>query len=470
MIIEYSLPHSFDNLARTCKRIYTRCAPFIKRHNKLRFRFRKFGYWAHERDSLVAASDLIGIIAADPIVARYIRVANLVDDSRFLRHVRARVDPSPKSVPSIEEGGDIVQLFANSTHLQRAGLDWREYYSTFAEDVREMRYSQHGTAFLLTLLGDTEILTIPSSWQPNAATDQLLDVLVTEAKKPSFLSSGLRPVTTFQGSLSRSETENWGLSWASTFLALPHLKLFDSPCSFSVGGSPTSLAFRNSTHNAEALEAAHLGGCCIDDVGITAFLKHTPCLKTLRYSHNTLYDYQPPDWDMCKFINAVAREAGSHLLEFSVKIQQLRGSILPGKASTRNFQKLEKFEFPLKLVVCNINAAGITGNMATSMQRLFNASLDPLVRDLIPTSVTHLSLKSDGKGPHDRALDALFRNFRAVRTAQLPNLQEVHIACKQEADKAYKQQCNKIVADGDQEGVSVHLDTSDHFEVIKWDR
>ncbi|KAF2809893.1 uncharacterized protein BDZ99DRAFT_462541 [Mytilinidion resinicola] len=118
--------------------------------------------------------------------------------------------------------------------------------------------------------------------------------------------------------------------------------------------------------------------------------------------------------------------------------------------------------------MCNINAAGVTGNIATSLQRFFNGSLDPFVRDLIPTSVTHLVLESEGMGPYDKALDALFRHFRAVRRSQLPNLQEVHIACKQAADNAYKQQCNKIVAEGDREGVVVRLQPFG-FSSVNWD-
>ncbi|KAJ4345859.1 uncharacterized protein N0V89_011994 [Didymosphaeria variabile] len=384
IIIVYSLPSSFENLATTCKRIYARCTPFIKRHNELRYRFQDF-YYDYERDSLVAASDLISLIAADPIVAQYIHTANLVHDSKFLRHARARGKP-PKSVPSIEGGGAIVQLFANSTYLQRARLDWREHYTTFAEDVREMRYSQHGSVFLLTLLGYTENLTIPGSWKQNATTTRLLDVIVMEARKPNFQPSspGLRRLTAFHGEYSTSETNDWGM-----------------------------------------------------------------------------------DWDICKFINAVARKAGSHLEEFSVTLHESGGSILPGKASTRGFKKLKKFELPLKVVTCNLNAAGVTGNIATSLQRLIAS--DPFIRDLIPTSVRHLSIKSEGLGPYDKGLDALFGRFRAVRRSQLPNLQELHIACKQEADNTYKQQCNKIVAEGKREGVIVHLEAYEYSGGINWD-
>jgi hypothetical protein len=465
IIVDYSIAQSFENLAMTCKRIYARCTPFIERHNKLRSRFRNFLYYTHAYDSVVAASDLINIIAADPIVARYIRIATLVEDSEFIPHIRTRGLP-PKSVPSIEDGGAIVQLFANSTYLRRAQLDWREYYSTFAEDVREGRYSQHGSAFLLTLLVDTENLTLPSKWKPNAATNQLLDVLANETRQPSFLSSGLRSVTNFGGS--PSQTGSWGLSWATSFLTLPHLKSFRVPRSFAVGQNPTSLAFRGSPYMADTLQVVSLSACCIDDVGITDFLRHTPRLKTLYYSHSTRHDHLPPDWDICKFINAVAREAGGHLIEFVVSIRELRGSILPGKASTRHFQKLKKFEFPMELVECNINAAGVTGNIATSLLRFFNGSQDAFVRDLIPTSVTHLSMTSEGIGPYDKGLEALFRHFRAIRKSQLRNLQEVHIALKQEADKVYKQQCNNIVAEGRREGLAVRLSSFDVSWAQDW--
>jgi hypothetical protein len=471
MIVEFSLPQSFENLASTCKRIYGRCTPFIKRHNELRARFRNFVYYTHRRDNLVAASDLINLIAADPNVAQYIRTADLLNDSQFLKHQRCYSGPDEpsKSVPSIEDGGPIVQLFANSRYLRQARLDWKEYYSTFAEDVREMRYSQHGSVFLLTLLEDTEDLTIPCSWKPNAATNQLLNVLTKEATHSNSSSSGLRSVTSFHGRKTGLETGPWDLSSVGPFLTLPQLEFFSGSGSFLAEGNPRSHAFGGSSRMADTLEVAHLCGCCIDEVGIAEFLKHTPRLKSLIYSHNTQHEDLPPDWDICEFINTVAREAGSHLVELTVTINELRGSILPGKASARRFQKLQKFQFPLEVAMCNINAAGITGNIATSLQRLFNGSSDPFVRDLIPTSVTHLALKSKAMCPHDMALDALFRNFRAIRRIQLPNLQEVHIDCKQESDDVYKQRCNKIVEECGREDVVVHLEAYEYSGGISWD-
>jgi hypothetical protein len=464
IIVENSLSLSFENLAMTCKRIYARCKPFIKRHNELRSRFQDFRYEFYDlsRDNLravAAASDLIKLIAADPTVARYIRSANLVDDGRFILRVRARTFGCPRrTVPSIEEGGDIVQLFANSTHLRRAGLDWKEFYSKFAEDVQGERYSQHGSAFLLTLLEHTEKLTIPVAWKPDGATNQLINVLVGETAQSSFSSAGLRSITSFHGTMSKSESGEWGLSFARPFLALPGLKYFSALDSFAVGNHPQSLAFSDPTHFADALQEAHLGRCCMDDEGISRFLKHTPRLKTLTYYHDTQHDFLPSAWNICKFVNAVAREAGTHLIEFSVgTVSSWGGSILPGRVSARGFQKLEKFELPLDIVMCNIHAAGVTGSIANSMQRLFNGSWDPFVRDIIPPSVTHLVLKSEPFSPYDRALDALFGNFRAIRRTQWINLQEVKIHCKQQSDSAYKKKCNSIVAECLRGGVIVNL-------------
>jgi len=121
--------------------------------------------------------------------------------------------------------------------------------------------------------------------------------------------------------------------------------------------------------------------------------------------------------------------------------------------------------------MCNINASAFTGDIATSLQFFFNGSLDPVVRDLIPPSVTHMLLKSEGMGTNGKgkALHALFRHFRAVRRSQLRNLQEVHIACRQEADNAYKQQCNNIVAEGEREGVAVHLHAYEYSGGLNWD-
>ncbi|KAL9084423.1 MAG: hypothetical protein Q9165_008061 [Trypethelium subeluteriae] len=448
-IIEFTLPQGFENVALTCKRMYARSTPFIERHHELRSRFGSFEYYLRPRGlSLMSASDLIMLIATEPVVARYIRTATFEIDSLFLRRER------PKSVPSIDNGGAVVEMFANSAYLKQAGLDWKEYYTIFEDDVKERRYSQHGATFLLTLLPHVEKLILPRSWKPNDMTNKLLDTIVCMAKRSRCLSSAsLTSVARFEASLSLGTEERFDLSWAGPFLALPSMQSFHGPSCLALRDDPRSLI--DSHHIAETLRAAHLMSCCMDEVGITSFLKHTPHLKTLRYWHCTKIDSPVQDWDICSFINAIKCEAGSHLTELSVTIRELHGSIIPGKVSMCGFQRLTTLEYPLELVICNITTAA--GHTSTPSKPLVSSAIDPFVSDLIPTSVAKLSLVSQGTDHHENALNALFRQFHAVKKIQLSALQEIHISCPDHADDAYKRQCDKIVTDSEDTGVVVLL-------------
>jgi hypothetical protein len=449
-IIQHTLPEGFESVALTCRRIYARCTPLIDRHRELRSRFQTFEYYLRPHGlNLTSASDMIMLIATEPVVAHYIRAATFEIDSCFLHRQR------PKSVPSIQDGGAVVGLFANSTYLKQANLDWKEYYTTFEADVRERRYSQHGAAFPSTLLPKIEKLITPRSWKPNDATEKLLDAVVDRAKQSR---SSLASVTRFEGAVSLCTEERFDLRWASPFLALPHIRSFRGPSCLALEGIPRSLAFQDSHHIAETLQAAHLVSCCIDAVGIADFLKHTPSLKTLRYWHGTKNDAPTLDWDICKFVNAVEREAGSHLVELSVAIRELRGSIVPGQASIRGFQRLKTLEIPLELFMCNIAAA---------LSHATNPS-EPLV-NLIPTSVAQLSLISKGTGHHDKALNALYRHFQSMHNSQLSGLQEIHISCPNSAEEIYKDQCDRVVKEGSDKGVVVHLKPFPSTYRFLWD-
>ncbi|KAH8812695.1 F-box domain protein [Xylogone sp. PMI_703] len=438
-IIVHTLLEGFESVALTCKRIYARCRPFIEYHNKLRSRFRTFEYYLRWRGwNFMSASDLLTLIAAEPVVARYIRTATFKPDSRFLgRQVR-------KSVPSIHDGGPIVELFANSLYLKEAGLDWKEYYTTFESDIKERRYSQHGAAFLLTLLPNIEKLIIPQAWKPNEATDKLLEFVIEKAKQST--ASSLASVTRFEESVPLDVDIRFDLRWASPFLVLPRLRSFLGPSCLALEDIPGSLAFRDSHYTAETLQAAYLVDCCSDEVGIANFLKHTLSLKMLTYSHCTKTDSPTQDWDICKFINAVEREAGSHLVHLSIAIDHLPGSIVPGQASIRGFQRLETLQIPMELVMCNIPAAA----------RYTTSPPEPFA-DLIPASVTWLSLLSKETDHHEEALNALFRYFHSVHNSQLSALEKIYIPYPESVDDAYKNQCNKVAEESYSKGVIVHL-------------
>ena len=473
-IITHVLPEGFESVTLTCRRIYALCTPFIERHNRLRSQFQNFTYYEKMTDPsfpIRTSFDLIVRIAVEPIVARYIRTADFKVDNFF-------ISGRPREFnPDVHCGDAVPRLLAGSPYLVQAGLDWQEYYNEIEEDLQASRYSQHAAAFLLTLLPNVEELTLPQLWKPLDATDKLIDVVVRKAKQSHLPCDrpSLAQITIFGSSTSLGPEERFDLGWTSPFLALPHMRSFRGPSCVAMNDGHKSIASKDPYRGLEkTLEAVHLVSCCIDEVGIADFLKHTTRLRTLTYSHSTKGNDGPQYWNICKFVTAIEREAGSHLVKLSVSIHELRGLIAPGKASMRGFQRLQKLEFPLEIALCNMTAAACL--VATPNESLIGGSTDheldynePFIGDLVPASVSQLSLISRGTDHHEKALDLMFRHFAAKKKSHLPALKEIHLSCPASADNAYKDQCARLLAETEKVGVVLHLEPWPSSVAMTWD-
>ena len=324
----------------------------------------------------------------------------------------------------------------------------------------------------LTLLPNVETLSLPHRWKPVSTTDKLIDPVVRKAKQSHHLpcdTPSLAQTTEF----SVRQQEGFDLASASAFLALPHIRSFygRSCVAMDDGGHKSICASKDPYGGfAKTLKSVHFMSCCIDGVGIADFLKHTPRLRTLMYSHATEGNGGPHDrgWDICKFVTAIEREAGSHLVELSVSICELRGSIAPGKASMRNFQRLQKLEVPLEIASCNMTAAACPVEGSTTDHKI--DSCEPfIIGDLVPASVSQLSLISRGTDGHEKALERMFHDFAAKKDSQLPALREIHLSCPAGADDAYKEQCARLLAETEKVGVILQLKLWPSSYSFTWD-
>ena len=149
-------------------------------------------------------------------------------------------------------------------------------------------------------------------------------------------------------------------------------------------------------------------------------------------------------------------------MELSVSVGKLYGSIAPGKASMRGFPCLRQLEFPLEIVMCNVTAAACQDS--TPNDTLVAGSSDHksdrvalLIGDLVPASVSVLSLISHGTDHHDKALDVMFRDFAARKEITLPALTDIHLICPDGADDAYKDHCTRLLVETQKAGVVLHL-------------
>ena len=473
-IVMHVLPEGFESLALTCRRIYALCTPFIEHHNKLRAQFRTFKYFrrqGHPDSDIGTGFDLLTRIAVEPIVARYIQEADFYNDGVF----RSR-----ELVEFAQPDGPVGRLLAQSPYLKQAGLDWQQYFANIRDEKSPFsQRSPYAAAFLLTLLPNVEKLTLPQWWLTVESSDKLIDTIIRKARRPSSLPYD-RP------SLARCTTLNFDLDMAKPFLALPCVRSFCGLHSLAIKDNArvSSLAQKWSYIFGQTLEVVCFPRCYIDHVAIADFLKHTPRLRSLRYSHTSIGDPEGLflDWDICKFVTAIEREAGGHLMQLSITIVKLGGSVLPGRASLRSFKRLQTLEFPLELAACNITAA-VACQLAKAKEPMSGGSTDhqapraphgdcahesSFTGDLVPASVSQLSLTSSGTDEHAKALDVMFRNFAAEKDAWLPALQEIHVSCPARAEETYRAQCARLRAKMEELGVVCHLKENESSPRFSW--
>lgn len=458
-IILHSLPEGFEGLALTCRKLYNLCTPSIERHNQLRTRFREFTYNKYPSNGLLSvhnppAASLIQDIAHNPVVARYIRHADFTYDTWPPKARPVQLLPDP------DLGGPVVALFAESPYLREAGLDWREYYALIQEDLeRPGWYSQHAAAFLLTLLPNVTSLKLPCLWQPREMADRLIHATVRRAVNRSSLSSSLweRPslaqVTEFEPySESRPSGYGFDLADAVPFLALPKLRSFRARSCVARDGASIATASEDAGLPAgKALEATHFVDSCLDDVAIAVFLRRTPNLKELAYSH--CKDGQATD--VCRLVTAIERETGSYLESLEIATRQFRGSLAPGRLSMRGFQRLRKLHLPLEVAACNLATDAPARDGELTDQEL--GELQRLTDILVPASVSELSLHSRDPDRHEKALRVMFFDFAARKDDWVPALEDIRLSPGPKEDGAYKDVCGRLKAEMMEAGVTLHL-------------
>ncbi|KAJ8124181.1 hypothetical protein ONZ43_g34 [Nemania bipapillata] len=455
-IIQHSLPEGFQDLAVTCKKLYALCKRHIEYHKRLAETFRCFSYRSSgyteggTAPSISLAFELIARIAKNPRVAHYIVHANLTSDDwpHYPRILR--------DMPSPDYGGPVVALFARSPHLAEAGLDWKEFYAQIREDHDPYaHYSQRAAAFLLTLLPNVRTLLLPINWEPEEDTNKLLEVVVRRAKQPNspWKRQSLSQVTGFDPYCRKAVgSPPVDLNQSLPFLALPNVRSFSGNSILLTSDTFMLQAPKDPyLRYGEGLKTINLEGCYFDAVGIAELLKHTPRLRVLRYSHPARWEPPDQDWDLCNFVSAIGREVGSHLEELCISISGLRGAVQPGRASMRGFQRLRGLRLPLEFAACNIREAN--GCPA-------ECDIEPFICDLVPPSVSVLSLESIGGEQCTIALRTMFRNLATIKDSKLPALTTICIDWLGDSRLAYEygKVCEVFAPEIEKAGVQLYFD------------
>lgn len=170
----------------------------------------------------------------------------------------------------------------------------------------------------------------------------------------------------------------------------------------------------------------------------------------MRYGHSIKETEGYQEWALCQFITAVQRKVGIHLEKLSIGMQR-SCPIAPGKPSLRNFKQVQSLELPLDTVICGFTAAELA-----DYETLHSESL---LGDIVPPSVSELSLFSHSKQHHDKALDILFRDFATRKHLQTPLLEKICVIYPNDANDLFKAQLATLAAETEKAGVALNLTT-----------
>jgi hypothetical protein len=483
LIVEHAIPEGFESLCLTCYKLHTLCKPSIRQYNELRSHFRNFNYLIKEKYpslTIRTSFELIARIAEEPVVARYIEHADFKVDTRL---------PVGGALWRMERNGyrpeTVRDLFASSRYL--SGTEWQHYFEKYERNLKDNRYCQASASFLLTLLSNVKTVVLPMRWTHDTETEKLLETIVRHARQPNatLTNASLLSVTTLKTSFAR---QGFVLNKITPLLALPRIQKFYGPTSISHTEAPehSSPCQSLSPSLGWKLEVAYLRGSNIDGPAMKHFLRCTPRLKTLVYSHS---DKQLSRiWDICELVTTISKEAGSHLEELSITEHDFSGRIALNTTNMRHLPRLHKLEIPLDLATCVIRSAThleAKESIGTdSVEDADQSRIDLLMCGLVPPSVTRLFLSSEDWGrddggddstgeleindgvqvfkpkpqQHDRTLETMFQGFAKKKASQLPSLEEIRVWNPWNADKAYKARCERLVLEAETAGVKVHID------------
>lgn len=138
-------------------------------------------------------------------------------------------------------------------------MDWKEHYAAVLEDHNAGRYSQHAAAFVLTLLPNLKVLTLPRWWKPAEDPTRLVDSVAHGARKaqPLYHRPSMAQVTEVQEDI----VQAFDLDWAFSFIALPNIRRLCLPDCVSTKSGNSNITPKH-LHCASTLsiEEIRLGG------------------------------------------------------------------------------------------------------------------------------------------------------------------------------------------------------------------
>ncbi|GAE00006.1 conserved hypothetical protein [Paecilomyces variotii No. 5] len=408
--------------------------------------------------------ELLVKIAEDPLIARYIQVADFRHDlpsewdlfadehrrlNKWRRFQYGKLLPHKTS---------IIKLLETCPSLQEAEVDAATFWEHMVDEDGKKFSPLYGALLLLSFLTNVRKLVLPtdfdSEWTSNEALFQeILGTIVKRAQTTAARLGGqdaalakLRTLLPMTGS---GENDMVSLQTLLPFMSIPSVvEVLGSSCialaqrngrhgrSCYMGYRPRfgprrawDLAFKSDYEVfATNLERLEMIASNVDFSEIRDVLDICPKLKVFKFDYVTKEHSYEEGWNAGYFMKAIEDTCSDTLEDIGIKLGRDIGYVGTGVVSMRLFRKLRWIELDVK-VFLGIPLGGIVDqHWASSSDRPPYNPQVPKVTELLPASAEKLSLLAEDCDKHAKCLEALFAGVtRAEREEYLPNLQTVEV-------------------------------------------
>ncbi|KAF9732403.1 hypothetical protein PMIN06_007448 [Paraphaeosphaeria minitans] len=434
VILDLSLPSGIQGISLACKAIHERARSQIERHNALK---RQWGSANNYRTGRL--DDTLGIlnaIALNPLVAEYIENLDLWDerplaveeaellDFRGDIHTMQRVKDFVTSLPFLTEADIDTEAWWNRM-MQEEG-------TRTDEDNTEVSCT---TITLLGVLPNLKSIRLDPGWKnfnPGAEQYSLpLAGLTSIVERSSHTGASrqrpLSQVDTIMPFMYTGYEERAPLQSIQPFLELGTVSEVYLVSAVAADDGYTGYPFEWSAPTlAPQLTRLEFASCCIDAEGISELLRHTPALKTFKYSHETKWHGCEHDWNAGTFVEAIARHCGNTITNLAITIDEIYGEIINGVSSLHSFPNLEFLEVDVSIFRGPPVESGQTQGtyaMVPESEEPWDEDDIPCIGSMMPGNVVEVHINTDFPLPDEKALNGLLKNLRSQRQERLFKLE-----------------------------------------------
>ncbi|KAF2004895.1 hypothetical protein P154DRAFT_560306 [Amniculicola lignicola CBS 123094] len=432
---------SLESFLFTCKTLFIRSTPAIKRHNEYIAKWRKTSNKGPVRDDIFW---FLWSFACDPIILDYVETLHLWD-----RRQDWEID---RTHNSLDWRADLDTRDEGSTKLMWAKLIERCMPYFQEVDMPQQGWWEdllcnntalaNGPNILLTILmlcPNLKELGLPKWYKWESMHIRLQASLTLLAKQPDMSRLEVKPVyrplqklKTILPYQVAGYTEREGLPDLTLFLTLPNLESLY--CVSSVSDHSESTGFNwipTPARGTSSLRRIELSNCCIDCQGLKNLLFGTPLLKIFKYSHEPKHGDIGRDFDANAFTNAIATQVGNSLKDLCIRMTHPRDAcVVETVKNMQLFKKLDKLEMDMSFLV------GVL-------------SWDCLVpvAETLPRSIVRVVLNINEGECYPEYIAVLFRNFRKIRDTRLKELERMSLIVNEgyHGRDEYKKRCKAFV-------------------------